>query len=86
MKTLAKQFTDLMAIQQKICGPFPEIQIQEMNRAFYCGAAALFFTIMNDVTALPDAAAEIEMQKLDDEIRAYFKALGQVPPRGLGEN
>lgn len=86
IKTLAQHFADVIASQQKCGRTFPAIQIQEMERAFFAGAAAIFFAQLHQVAALPDDKAEVEMQKFHDELNAYFKMLGSLPPDGTERN
>lgn len=61
----------------------PQVQRQEMERAFYSGALTLFQHIMADVTPLPDDAAEQAMQTMQHELEDYFRLLGTIPgPHG----
>ncbi len=86
MKTLKQTFEDLMKLQTESCGPFPQIQIQEMNRAYMAGAASVFFTVLHEITNLSNEAAEKELQKMREEIETYFILLGQVPRKGTEGN
>jgi hypothetical protein len=57
----------------------PPVQRQEMERAFYSGAFAIFKLQMEEVTALPDDAAEVAMSEINAELVDYFRLLGTIP-------
>jgi hypothetical protein len=46
-------------------------QLQETRRAFYAGAQAYRWLVINHVAALPDDKAELEMQALDEELKRF---------------
>lgn len=60
-----------------------QIQRQEMERAFYSGAGALFGLVVGEITALDDDKAEIALGAVRHEITDYFRLLGKIPgPEG----
>ena len=61
----------------------PAVQRQEMERAFYSGAFAVFSLQMEQIAALSDADAEKAMKAVSDELIDYFRLLGKIPgPHG----
>lgn len=49
-----------------------EIQYRESRRAFIAGARRLYVYMTQEVVTLSDAAAEKELQRLDNEMRVYW--------------
>lgn len=72
----------------KVVMPFgaPEIQRQEMERAFYAGAFALFHNQITEVAAMDYAEAEVALTATRDEFEAYFVTLGKIPRSGTERN
>lgn len=61
----------------------PQVQRQEMERAFYSGAFAVFTLQMTEVAEKSDDAAEAQMQAIHKELEDYFKLLRLIPgPHG----
>lgn len=61
----------------------PPVQRQEMERAFFSGAFALFTLTIFEVAALSDDEAEKQMQAIEDEMEDYFRLMGTIPgPHG----
>ncbi len=61
----------------------PQIQRQEMERAFYSGAFAFFALMTSDIATLPDADAEKAMQTVQNELQDYFRLMRASPgPQG----
>jgi hypothetical protein len=60
----------------------PQVQRQEMERAFYSGAFAVFSLQLADVAALPDDKAEEAMDKIYNELMDYFKMMLAIPRKG----
>lgn len=57
----------------------PQIQRQEMERAFYSGFFAALTWQVADVAAQPDDKAEQLLQSGFNECEDYFKTLRQAP-------
>lgn len=57
----------------------PPVQRQEMERAFFSGAFALFILVLADVAALPDDQSERAMNDLHEEMQDYFRLLATIP-------
>lgn len=56
----------------------PEIQKQEMSKAFLCGYLRCFTLMAYEITTLSDEAAELRLCELESELH---KLLGISPPR-----
>ena len=54
------------------------VQVQECQRAFYMGAAALYYDLMNGLSEGPDTtqADEEYMAAVDRELRAFIAQVG----------
>lgn len=65
-------FDDYM---RKVAPTVPQhvTQYRESRRAFVAGARRLYVYMTREVVTLSDDAAEKELQRLDNELRAYWK-------------
>lgn len=64
--------------EQVLSPDAPEVQLVEMRRAFFGGAAALFGVMMTrlDPGEEPTEADMAQMQAIDDEIRDFVSRVG----------
>jgi hypothetical protein len=57
----------------------PQIQLQEMERAFYSGFFSALSHQLLVLANLPDDEAVEALDRLHKECETYFKTLGQAP-------
>ena len=72
--TAAEQWAGLVAeiTKRQQLGP---AQLNEMKKAFFSGFWACFLTVTREITTLPDAVAEAEMNKLEAEMNQWWERM-----------
>jgi hypothetical protein len=71
--TISGQFENAMTRLKIYKGQVPDVQWQEMERAFYAGASCMLMLMQGPIPNLPDAKAEIAFSKLIQEAEFYWK-------------
>lgn len=74
--TIKDHFKALIADVQPPSG-FPQIQLQEMERAFYAGFFAMQMEQLK-TASMSDEAGVVHLQSLFEEAELYFKTLGKA--------
>ena len=72
--TISGQFENAMERLKIKKDQVPDVQWQEMERAFYAGASSILLLMSGPIPALPNKQAEIVFQRLLQEAEFYWRS------------
>jgi hypothetical protein len=77
--TVKELFEGMVAASFAKSGPVPQVQRQEMERAFFAGYGLALGHLVKVTEAYPEGTAERYLKQRIDECNDYFTLLGKIP-------